>query len=505
MRLILILHRYLGVTVGVLMSVWCLSGFVMMYQGFPDFTAKERLQASEPLRLDECCNADLSGLADDAAVDGFRIDMLAGAPVLRLPSPEGERIVDLKSGRTVSAITPQMVAYAAQLFGEQGHLGPPSSIRVTPLDQWSVGGGKLHQPIYKVSYADPGATQVYVSGVTGQIFQDTNRRERLLSWIGAVPHWLYPTLLRANGPLWSQVVIWSSIIGVFLTATGLYVGVVRFRRYRSGRWSPYRGWFLWHHYAGLVFGVLTLTWVFSGLLTMGPFGVFESNAGDWHGVIAGPMTGKDVKAFVAAAPAAVLSRNDVVQLRSAPLGGAPWVMALTAEGGDTRLSVNGARPLARADIEASLAAAEVKVRSLDLISAEDAYYYGHHNSVELPVYRALLDDDQGTRLYLSPRSGQVLSAVDTAGRRARWLENGLHRLDFPGLKSRPIWDLVVLPLLAGVTLVCITGAWMSWLRVRRDVGDIVWRLTQPRPRRVPAHRGPLWGAGRSALSRFLRL
>ena len=30
----------------------------------------------------------------------------------------------------------------------------------------------------------------------------------------------------------------------------------------------------WHHYAGLIFGVVTTTWIFSGLLSMDPW--------DWH-------------------------------------------------------------------------------------------------------------------------------------------------------------------------------------------------------------------------------
>ena len=34
---------------------------------------------------------------------------------------------------------------------------------------------------------------------------------------------------------------------------------------------PYRGWKRWHTIAGLFFGVVTTTWAFSGLLSMGPF------------------------------------------------------------------------------------------------------------------------------------------------------------------------------------------------------------------------------------------
>ncbi|HEX6994425.1 MAG TPA: hypothetical protein VF339_09805 [Gammaproteobacteria bacterium] len=65
------------------------------------------------------------------------------------------------------------------------------------------------------------------------------------------------------------------MLGTFLAAVGLYVGVARFRRRgRHGRpGSPYFGWWYWHHVSGLVFGVLALTWVFSGLMTMNPWGM----------------------------------------------------------------------------------------------------------------------------------------------------------------------------------------------------------------------------------------
>jgi hypothetical protein len=36
---------------------------------------------------------------------------------------------------------------------------------------------------------------------------------------------------------------------------------------------------MWHHYAGLLFGVVTLTWTYSGLLSMGPFNWFRAPAG----------------------------------------------------------------------------------------------------------------------------------------------------------------------------------------------------------------------------------
>ena len=109
----------------------------------------------------------------------------------------------------------------------------------------------------------------------------TTRRERIWGYLGPVIHWVYFTPLRRNGPLWSEVVIWSSLIGCVMCLSGLVWGLWRFSpasRFRLKRvpsHSPYAGWMKWHHYAGLIFGVVTLTWTYSGLLSMGPFNWFE--------------------------------------------------------------------------------------------------------------------------------------------------------------------------------------------------------------------------------------
>src|SRR5262249_41067139 len=147
-------------------------------------------------------------------------------------------------------------------------------------DQWTVGGEfGPHRPLFKYSFDDPDGTILYVSSATGQVMLWTTARQRFWNWFGAIPHWLYPTILRENGPLWSQVVIWSSLVGGFLTVIGLFLGIAQLRRYPSGRISPYRGWFYWHHIIGLVFGVLTLTWVLSGTLSMSPWGFLEPGGG----------------------------------------------------------------------------------------------------------------------------------------------------------------------------------------------------------------------------------
>ena len=64
----------------------------------------------------------------------------------------------------------------------------------------------------------------------------------------------------------------TSLLGCFLAGVGLYLGVRQIAAQPAGRWSPYVGFNLWHHIAGLAFGIFALTWVLSGLLSMNPWG-----------------------------------------------------------------------------------------------------------------------------------------------------------------------------------------------------------------------------------------
>ncbi len=140
-------------------------------------------------------------------------------------------------------------------------------------------------PMHRFALDDAEATYLYVSEVSGTVVLRTTRRERFWGYLGPVIHWVYFTPLRQNGAAWTQFVIWSSLIGCVMCVAGLVWGLwrfspfARFRLRRVPSKTPYAGWMMWHHYAGLLFGVITLTWTYSGLLSMGPFNWFRAPAG----------------------------------------------------------------------------------------------------------------------------------------------------------------------------------------------------------------------------------
>ena len=167
----------------------------------------------------------------------------------------------------------------------------------------------------------------------------TTAAQRFWNWLGAIPHWLYFERLRTDGLLWSQTVIWTSILGSFLTIIGLYLGIAQFKRGKDGRHSPYRGLFYWHHLAGLVFGVVALAFVVSGLVSMNPWGFLDSRAGGERARLEGPSPRwSEVKASIAALQARSVM---AVNLSLAPYGGKLFWLATGGDGSVTRLDASG--------------------------------------------------------------------------------------------------------------------------------------------------------------------
>jgi hypothetical protein len=117
----------------------------------------------------------------------------------------------------------------------------------------------------------------------------------------------------------------------------------------------------------------------------------------------------------------------------------------------------------------------MSIESQGMIAAEDAYYFdfsiaGRGDKPPLPIYRVVLNDAEHMRYYLSPETGQLLHKVDANGRGERWLFNGFHRWDFTAwLRTRPLWDIVVLVLMLGGLGVTATGSYLAIARIKRDL------------------------------------
>lgn len=470
------LHRWLGAVFGLLMLLWCLSGFVMVFVPYPQFADRGGEGSYRPAYLPPLLAADLvlpESLDYTEPMRQVELEMLGSMPVLFVRGESGRAATyDLHTGRRIVGIDAGQAqavarAYATQTGGAASSAAPEAIQR----DQWTVSGSfDEDRPLWRVALGDTAGTVLHISSSTGRIVQKTTRVQRFWNWLGAVPHWLYFTELRHNVPLWVNTVIYTSLAGSFLTLLGFYIGVRQLWHARRGRrYSPYRGFLWWHHLPALVFGLFALTWVVSGLFSMQPWGWFEGG----NSAVAGAQLQRGMFEWTELrnSLSAVTARlpSGTVRLMLVQRSGPPAWIAEQSGRRRQRLDAAGAAAPMVQD-EADAAARVLGGQSADLLHVEDDYYYSGPDSsvVRLPVWRVVAGNDDRTLYYLDAVSGELTLALDLPTRAFRWWHLGLHRFDFSSwLRARPLHEILLVFLLAGATLVCATGAWLG---VRRLIG-----------------------------------
>lgn len=340
---------------------------------------------------------------------------------------------------------------------------------------------RKHEPLHKIQLNDAANTRLYLSGQTGEVMLDANRIERVFNYVGAWLHWLYIFRGGIFDASWSDIVIWLSCFCVLIALTGTIVGVMRWRfngRYRSGSRSPYpAGMMRWHHTFGLVFALTTITWVFSGLMSMRPWDIFDSGAPRFTQA---QITGEQLDLSQPLADPQTLlqlARQPVHELQWLPFPGQSVVLALNAQGDATRQdAVTGQpRPLDDNTLQQTVQKAiPYPIAHIERLEHDDFYYYRREphtmNGGEykpLPVWRVVFDDANQTWLHINPRTGELLGQLDATSRLDRWLFALLHSWDWlPLLRTRPLWDILMLTLGIGGFILSTAGVVIGWRRLK---------------------------------------
>jgi PepSY-associated TM region len=477
-RILILLHRYLGVAIGALMLMWFASGIVMLYVPYPTLPEQDRLALLEPIAWLACCAIPASALPADQPVERAEVESVAGTLALRLSLPgRSTTLLSLDASQPeVPRDLPHariLAAAAARRLGVT--TAQPSSEQTIVRDQWTVGAQyNADRPLTVFGFSDRDRTQIYVSSHSGRVMLRTTARQRFWNWLGAVPHWLYPTVLRSHPRVWTQVVIWTAVAGVFLTSLGVYLGIVQFGSRGKRLLSPYAGIWNWHHSLGLLFGIFTLTWVASGLISMNPWGFLDSGPGVQPQPDPRSVTWGEVHASLVGIARRPVVPN-IVSLGMAPLAGELFWIATAQGGAQVRLDAAGnLSPLTATRLldAAQHAAGSHGIAAAMLLRSADSYYYRRRGAVRLPVMRVVVNDADQTRLYLDPLSGRLLGQIDSAGRWQRWLFDGLHTLDFSApLRASITWSALVLLLLLGGMALSATGTYLAVRRVIRDIAN----------------------------------
>ncbi|MGY4474253.1 PepSY domain-containing protein [Bradyrhizobium sp. USDA 3364] len=472
-RWLYVVHRWIGIATCLLFAMWFISGLVMMYVAFPRLTDAERL-AALPVILWNKVQVSPDRAMAIAGMEHYprdlRLSMMNDVPVYRIAAWKGAAVtVSAVDGSVIDQVTPdQALAIAAH----HPHAAQPQLLDTVTRDQWSVTARfDPLRPLYLIGLGDAGGTELYISSRSGEIALDTTRRERVWNWLGSIPHWIYPTVLRKDGPLWRDVVLWISGICLVVAVTGFWIGILRLRltrRYADGAVSPYRGWMAWHHIAGLIGGIFVFTWMFSGWLSLNPGGAFSGRGLTRE--IGSSYSGHDAPDIVTGFKSP--PSPPAVEARFVWIGGRPLMMLDDRNSHRTLADPVTGAPAALSQDEI-IAAARRAVPGAAMISARqldepDAYWYTLHHARELPVLRIGFDDPAQTWLHISPVTAEILDRSDDSRRSYRWLFNALHSLDFLLLlRVWPARDVVVWLLSAIGTIVSISGIVIGWRRLRR--------------------------------------
>jgi len=509
-RLLFLTHRWLGIALCLFMAMWFFSGVVMMYVGYPKLTAAERLERLPAIDPAACCIGLGEAIRAAGAGTGeqpkeVRLTSVAAMPRYVLTF-DRQRVVavDARSGRRIDDISVAVALAAAAAFAKGEKL---TYLDRVEEDAWTHSKAlDAHRPLHRIQVHDGNETLLYVSSRTGEVVRDATATERLWNWVGAWIHWLYPLRGGMLDRQWHAIVVYGSLAATVLALTGLAVGTIRWKvagHYPNRSKSPYRASLMrWHHFLGLGFGLVSATWIFSGLLSMNPWKVFDSGGA--------PL---DARAF---SGGAIEAKNFPVDLRGlmererererlSPEGGSPrefeWRMfdgkgyLIAFDGGNrTRIfpASNAERPFAmfpfeRLDAAGARLLPGARVVRREVLGEYDFYYYPRaphtmsgHAEKRLPVLRLEFDDANSTWVHLDPYTGTIVGKLDRHQRVKRWLFALLHSWDWgPLLERRPLWDALLILLSLGGFLISCTGVAIGWRRLGRNNRRDRWNKPAP--------------------------
>ena len=465
-------HRWVGIVTCLFFAMWFISGVVMMYIAFPGLSDKERLAALPEIVWEKVVLSPDDAMKAAGATRyprDLRLTMLAEEPVYRLIDwDERRQAISAVDGRPITQVSEQTALAVARHHPASKS---PELEEIVDRDQWSVTARyNPARPLYLIGLADDAGTKLYVSSRSGEIVLDTDRAERFWSWLGSIPHWIYPTVLRKDGPLWRLVVLWISGICLIVAITGIWIGILRVRlrrRYSSGKITPYHGWMAWHHITGLIAGIFVLTWMFSGWLSLNP-GEYFAN-GNMAREVLQRYAGHDAPTIATKLP---VPRGASVEARFVWLDGKPMTILASRDGILTPTDVRSGdvAPLQQDHLWAAATKLlpEASLMNRDVLEQYDAYWYAHHDDRELPVLRAMFDDEARTWFHISPVTGDIVGHTNDSRRAYRWLFNALHSFDFQMLlMHRPAWDIVVSLLSVVGTILSVSGIVIGWRYLRR--------------------------------------
>ena len=417
-------------------------------------------------RLKEC--EAISSLQMPQGLSALSLQQVAGRPIFLMSTAEGESQVDALAGKPIVGFLPEQMESIAARWSSAA---PILKDTLNEIDIWLIGAMPFKEfPVYHYSLNDREGSELYLSSRTGQALQLTNRESRFWAWVGAIPHWIYITKLRATGRQpWTDTVLWLSGFGILMVICGIIVGLHsmwKARKRKGAGLSLYvKPLFRWHHLFGLFFGLFVLTWIFSGFMSLAdapqllwPIHKEHSARQLYADSLKVDHYRLDINH--------VLAADDVRRVEWMEIGKHPYYRVWTAndeyllDASDTvlhRVELNEAD--CRKAVQQVHEASE-RVNAM-MMNNYDNYYISLSGKLALPVWRLSIDDEDGSAYYINPVNGDV-RYYNHNTRLRKWLYGGLHSFSGKFFLHHPVLRVVLMwLLLLGGAALSATGVFLG--------------------------------------------
>jgi hypothetical protein len=458
--------------------MWFATGTVMHFVPFPKPAGAPVAPAAIDLARVKHGPGEAVAASGVSGITRVRLIERSDGPIYliyRLSGAKAIRADDLLDGAI--RVGPAALAIATDYARRHADVSRAGMTGIVWRDQWTLSSEyDAHRPLFRIALEGAAATELYVSSTTGEVVLTTTGRTRGWNYAGSILHWIYFTVLRSHPAVWRAVMWWLSLLALCGVAAGAVIGTARVKVEDGRLVSPFRGWQAWHHCLGLACMPFLFTWLFSGWLSLDDGRLFST----------GRPAAAETAALLGEADWDALSIDEIGRVRP-PIVEVSWFVfgdhiyrseretagrrhLFVAEREDQAL--NPKQELLRPDqIDAAARHLSPRCESAFLVPANDAYVPAaamRHG----PVFRIVCG---GNWFHVGASDGALLEKLDPSRRRYRWLYAGLHKLDFPPLRQRPVLRSVLIVILCTCGLIFSVTAMVIAARrilvvssVRRD-------------------------------------
>ena len=517
-------HRWLGIAVGLFMCVWFLTGLVIMYSTPTTQTPTQQLAHAETLAVEPGwlslgdvwrhselqrklagnlravkneSNSNQKQKQDDSTITDARLVRINGEPLWLVDDTRNQRFALSANDGELREFSEAQALQIAQSWYKSTNEHDVPKVRYLALVENPVilRNQENLRPFHHVAVGDVG-DELLISSRTGEVLHASTRLERAFYWAGNWIHLFKPLESLGYGSIRHDVQLWSGFVATIATLTGLIIGWLRWRpgfngkrTYSEGRTQPYREfWFKWHFWTGLLGGTVALFWALSGFIDTNPGKLFTQ--GDYTREELSHYLGNELpEVMLNSKPIELVSENkieDLVELNWRRLGNEAVLLAYGRDGMRIPQLVGNTLPqFSSAALVSGVNRVQeiTEMETTTLLNDYDSYYYPRHHQTKLekplPVLLVKLSDEAGTRFYLDPQDGRLLSKFDQSRRVFRWLYSALHHWDFGWLYYRPLWDIWMIIWVSFGLVLGASSLVIGWRRLKKTFAPKKPKVRRP--------------------------